>query len=551
MRIARGGVVMEPKTVRKPPGKLSQKDAIKTIDEEIARLRSNIAAENTIALLKKIAEIRKQAKAIDYKEGIVEAYIASAVINRVRSDFNEEAKNYHRALKLAEKISYRKGIAYGKMGATRVAYVLDGKDSTESIIATSEVLSLARKENDQYLEWQALALLSSIYGRLGEISRGFTCFEEALAIAEKRGDARDIVSTIIGGASSLLAPALYEKHLRRAVELTVATEQNAHAQSFAFFLYAGVLLNLGRYDEADAYINRVRELLPSLRPVREGAMRASIGSYYLDRGLESKAKEEFQRALPLGMNPGEALFVNAELGRMHAKSDPQKALQYFEEGLRLLSQHIDLDKVHQLHGYLADFYLSIGESEKALQHYALYKTITEENIKKEDRQRAEYAEMILRFDRSQKHEKQLEEEVEEKSAALTSKAMLLAEQTELLSNFRNDLRAILRKVEVNDPAINEIRKKLRELPEAVNWSEFDEQFQSVHPGFQSMLSANYPSLSKMELKNCVLLRLGLNSLDISKLLSLSKRTTEWHRHNIRKKLGIKPDADVAQFMQRL
>jgi tetratricopeptide (TPR) repeat protein len=542
---------MKPKTLRKPYKKLAREDTIKSIDEEIVRLKSNATVENATSFLRQLTEVRNKANAVKYREGIVETYLASAVINStVHGVSSVVMKDYTTALKLAEQCSYRKGKAYAKMGLIR-AHDMKGGDSNESIYAASEVLSLARKDNDEYLEWRALKLLSNIFSKLGEISRGYRLFEEALVIAEKRGVVKDIVRTITDAPSTVLAPALYEKHLRKAVELTAFEEIGIATKSFTFLRYAGVLFQLKRYDECDAYMDRVVELLPRLPSVNEGEVRASIGSYYLERGLENEARKEFQHALELGTTPRAALYINAEMGRLHAKSDPQKALHYFEEGLRFANIDNDLGEANVIHGYLADFYSSIGELEKASQQYGLYKSITEENKKREEGQRIEYAEMILRFDQSQKHEKQLTEEVEAKSAALASKAMLLAEQTELMANFRDDLRAILKRVEVQDPAINEIRRKLRELPEAVNWKEFDTQFQSVHPQFATLLEEKYPGMTKMELKLCVLLRLNLNSRDVSKLLSLSKRTIEKHRSNIRKKLAITSDEDIARFLGQI
>jgi DNA-binding NarL/FixJ family response regulator len=38
--------------------------------------------------------------------------------------------------------------------------------------------------------------------------------------------------------------------------------------------------------------------------------------------------------------------------------------------------------------------------------------------------------------------------------------------------------------------------------------------------------------------------------NIGKLLSLSERTVQNHRHRIRKKLSLKPDADMAKFLQQ-
>jgi DNA-binding CsgD family transcriptional regulator len=111
------------------------------------------------------------------------------------------------------------------------------------------------------------------------------------------------------------------------------------------------------------------------------------------------------------------------------------------------------------------------------------------------------------------------------------------------------LRKILRKIEVRDPAITEIYQKLKELPDGVDWKAFEEEFEKVHPEFGSNISKKFPDLTPMELKLCALLRLNLNSRDISKLLSLSKRTIENHRHRIRQKLGIEGRGDIAKFLQ--
>jgi DNA-binding CsgD family transcriptional regulator len=43
--------------------------------------------------------------------------------------------------------------------------------------------------------------------------------------------------------------------------------------------------------------------------------------------------------------------------------------------------------------------------------------------------------------------------------------------------------------------------------------------------------------------------LGLNSHDVSKLLSLSQRNIENHRYRIRKRLGLKTEYDIAKFLQ--
>ncbi len=59
------------------------------------------------------------------------------------------------------------------------------------------------------------------------------------------------------------------------------------------------------------------------------------------------------------------------------------------------------------------------------------------------------------------------------------------------------------------------------------------------------------SLSPRETEICGLIRGGLNSKDIARVLNISLLTVERHRHNIRKKLGIDgSDVNLSTFLRR-
>ena len=92
-----------------------------------------------------------------------------------------------------------------------------------------------------------------------------------------------------------------------------------------------------------------------------------------------------------------------------------------------------------------------------------------------------YVQEQLSIEQRAQTEKNIMLKLETKEKELSIQTIQLVRQTELLANFREDLRRIIRKIEVRDPAINELIAKLRELPEAVNWKEFEEQFRQVHP----------------------------------------------------------------------
>jgi AraC family transcriptional regulator, chitin signaling transcriptional activator len=73
----------------------------------------------------------------------------------------------------------------------------------------------------------------------------------------------------------------------------------------------------------------------------------------------------------------------------------------------------------------------------------------------------------------------------------------------------------------------------------------------VHPDFKVKLLEKYPKLTKQELKMCLLARLGIKTSEMARLLSLSERTVDSHRLNLRKKVGLKKDQSLTKFLTEL
>ena len=69
--------------------------------------------------------------------------------------------------------------------------------------------------------------------------------------------------------------------------------------------------------------------------------------------------------------------------------------------------------------------------------------------------------------------------------------------------------------------------------------------------FGEKLSEKRIKLTHRQLEICNLIRNGFSNKEISSLLHISERTTEKHRANIRKKLGIKKDYNLLFFLKAL
>ncbi len=78
--------------------------------------------------------------------------------------------------------------------------------------------------------------------------------------------------------------------------------------------------------------------------------------------------------------------------------------------------------------------------------------------------------------------------------------------------------------------------------------EIENNLKREDSGYTSTLSARFPDLSAAELKVCSLLKLGLSTKDIASTLTLSSRTVERHRLNIRKKLRLAKAAKLTTFL---
>lgn len=102
------------------------------------------------------------------------------------------------------------------------------------------------------------------------------------------------------------------------------------------------------------------------------------------------------------------------------------------------------------------------------------------------------------------------------------------------------------------PIARLVPERLKELPcEAIDWTQFEAEFSSTYPEFQTRLVHQYPELTGMEMKVCAFLKLRLTSADIARLLCLSERSVEGHRLRIRRKMGLGRGTDVHDVLAEI
>lgn len=122
----------------------------------------------------------------------------------------------------------------------------------------------------------------------------------------------------------------------------------------------------------------------------------------------------------------------------------------------------------------------------------------------------------------------------------------LVKQNSLLYEVLKEVRKLSKYTvgEGNDIVERLMNKLDRNIISLESKKELEQQWTLVHAEFINLLKFRYPEFTCTECKIAALLKMKLTSSNISAVMFLSKRTVEFHRLNIRKKMRLNKDDDI-------
>ncbi|MDP4200233.1 MAG: hypothetical protein Q8922_09115 [Bacteroidota bacterium] len=305
-------------------------------------------------------------------------------------------------------------------------------------------------------------------------------------------------------------------------------------------------------DQLDAAIDKFEEVLRLGGGKNTNSALGELGMAYLAVGRLPAAKEILQKALStenqyhnvlvlrllfakvlvLEGNKSEALEeVQAVESQAATAGEMERAALYplisqvfellamWEQAFRYGKLKADLD--HKLHAQRFEQRLSALN-----RHVAI------------GRERIEKERQLLRAER-------LERE-------LTTQALQLTSQAELLTSVRQDLQELVRDSNLPRETVKKMNDRLKTLPcKSVDWKKFDTQFKAVHPDFVHSLTTKHPMLSAGDVRLCSLVRMQMKSDEIARLFCLSERSVETHRFRVRKKLQLERSEDLTLYLTKI
>lgn len=128
---------------------------------------------------------------------------------------------------------------------------------------------------------------------------------------------------------------------------------------------------------------------------------------------------------------------------------------------------------------------------------------------------------------------------------LSSTLLQISERNNLLIELKKDLEVL----DSGNFAIRKVLNKLdRILDETNDWDTIRPRIESLHQGFIQQLSNLHSDLSHNQIIFCALLRIGLQSKEIARILGVTLDAIEKNRYRIRKKLDLNPEESLENYL---
>jgi len=142
--------------------------------------------------------------------------------------------------------------------------------------------------------------------------------------------------------------------------------------------------------------------------------------------------------------------------------------------------------------------------------------------------------------------------LEHKNLELISSTNFISQRNEYLKSLRNKIKTLEKNNDTNESSELMSQNIKRSIDNIINsektFESFEKQFTEVFPGFFKNLIKKHGRLTSTDLRLCAYLRMNQNSSEIAQITGASIRTIESQRYRLRKKLNLKPENDIINYL---
>jgi len=150
-------------------------------------------------------------------------------------------------------------------------------------------------------------------------------------------------------------------------------------------------------------------------------------------------------------------------------------------------------------------------------------------------------------------QKELNIEIEHKTKELTTHALNMMHKNKLLSEISSRIDEIMKQADgETHKGLVKLKQQVRgSLKTSKEWEGFRMYFEQVNKDFFTLLHEVNPGLTGTDLKHCALIKLYLNIKETASVLNMSPNSVKSSRNRLKKKLNLKPEESLFDFITRI
>lgn len=179
----------------------------------------------------------------------------------------------------------------------------------------------------------------------------------------------------------------------------------------------------------------------------------------------------------------------------------------------------------------------------------------QENIRYREEQEQKQKELENEKELIRLKNEKLKTDIRYKSKELADSTMNVIEKNRFLTEVKTELEEVKLLSEKNKLVTTDIAKVIRKINKGIdneeNWKAFEDYFDSVHENFFKKMKKEFPILTAKDLRLCAYLRMNLSTKEIAPLLNISVRGVEISRYRLRKKMALKQDENLIDFLLKI
>ena len=402
-------------------------------------------------------------------------------------------------------------------------------NSSKGISMANEAINLAKKSSLKFVEYEARNNLGILYKNNNEYNKALEQYEMAEVLSKDLNFERGEMG-LLGNKGILLNLLKDYTSAIKAFEKALEIEKKFDVPMIA----ADIKINVGRsyaalgdYSKGMASLNEgfaIARALKSLELQEDAYMvekEIFLRMGNVDLALESMEKYQMVH---------DSIFTLAKTRQIN-ELQTQYETEKKDNVIKLFGQKHETNRwriIGLILGLLLVVFVALGLFQKQKKDKVIY-----------EKEKEIEAEKLMNAGK----------DLEAKRKELTAKVLQLAHKNEFLNSLKGEMEHLKNNVDdsVNKTSNRVSRMINRDIEGDTQWAQFSQEFSGIHQNFLSALTAKFGSFTKSEIRLISLLKMNMNSKEITSILGISDDGIRKARYRLRKKMHLE-ESELQRFL---